>query len=277
MAPVREHENERAAGEPEQRASRQRRELDHEEERERDRQWRLQTMPGLEAQVERREHEQRDDELDPEMVRVARQRVRPKHLLRSPDGTEDVDPRLARGDRLDEQLVEIEAGLGENELDDAVDGVQADPPEERGERVPVEAHAASREQRHACHEEPEVEDELHHPLRPLRERLPRVEAVEAGEVDEREHDEERQCDERRARYASVVPLEAIPDEEHEEDGGQDVRERERAGELPLQLVERDREDRQEEEPVEHRLRRCTASRTDATRERRSPARSSAQS
>ncbi len=51
----------------------------------------------------------------------------------------------------------------------------------------------------------------------------------------------------------VVPLEAIPGEEDQEDRGEDVGQRERARELPLELVERDREDREEEEPLEHRL------------------------
>ena len=98
-----------------------------------------------------------------------------------------------------------------------------------------------------------MQDELHHALRPLRERLSRVEAVEAGEVDERERDEERQRDDRRARKASVALLDAVPYEEHEEHRGQDVRERERPRELPLQLVERHGEHRQQEQPVEHGL------------------------
>ena len=158
------------------------------------------------------------------------------------------------------------------ELDHAVHRVQADPAEERGERVPVEANAPAREQRDSGHEEAEVEDELHHPLGPLRERLGRVEVVEAREVDEREEDEERESDHRGPGEASVVLLEAIPREEHEEDGREDVRERQRAGELPLQLVERDREDRQEEQPVEHgwasTRSRASGSRTAAERSSR---------
>ena len=35
-------------------------------------------VPALEPQVERRQHEQRHDELDPEVVRVAGERVRPE-------------------------------------------------------------------------------------------------------------------------------------------------------------------------------------------------------
>ena len=166
------------------------------------------------------------------MVRVAGQRVRAEDLLRSADGTEHVDPGLARRDRLDEQLVEVDPALGEGELDHAVQGVQPDPAEKRRQRVPVEANPASGQQRDPRDEEPEVEDELHHPLGPLRERLARVEAVEAREIDEREREEERERDHRRAREAPVAPLEAIPDEEDEEDRREDVRKRERARRAP---------------------------------------------
>ena len=253
VAAVRQREHERAAPEAEERAARERRELDHEQECERDGEGRLQPMPGLEPEVQRRQHEQRDDELDAEVVRIAGERVRAEHLLRPADGSEDVDPGLPRRDGLDEELVEVDAALGEDELDHAVHRVQADPAEERGERVPVEANAPAREQRDSGHEEAEVEDELHHPLGPLRERLGRVEVVEAREVDEREEDEEREGDHRGPGEAAVVPLEAIPREEHEEDGREDVGERQRARELPLQLVERDGEDREQEEAVEDRL------------------------
>ena len=161
-------------------------------------------MSRLEPEIQRREHEQRDDELDPEVVRVAGERVRPEDLLRPADGAEHVDAGLPRRDRLDEELVEVDPALGEHELDHAVHRVQADPAEERGERVPVEAQRPAGEQRDPGDEEPEVEDELDHPLRPLRERLPRVEAVEAREVDEGEAGEERERDHRGAREAPVV-------------------------------------------------------------------------
>ena len=141
---VRQREHERAAAETEQRAARERRELDDEEERERDRERRLQAMPRLEPEVQRRQHEQRDDELDPEVVRIAGERVRPEDLLRPADGAEDVDPGLPRRDRLDEQLVEVDPALGEDELDHAVHRVQPDAAEERGERVPVEAQSPRR-------------------------------------------------------------------------------------------------------------------------------------
>ncbi len=253
VAAIRQREHESTTGEPQKRTSRERRELDDEEKCERDCERRPQSVPGLEAEVERRQHEQRDDQLDPEVVRITCQRVRAEHLLRPTDGAEDVDPGLARRDRLDEQRIEVDAALCERELDHAVDGIQPDTPEERGERVPVEAHAAAREQRDPGHEEPEVKDELHHPLCPLRECLRRIEAVEPCEVDEREQEEERECDERRPREARVAPLEAIPHEEHEKQRREDVRQRQRSGELPLQLVEGDREDREQEQAVEDGL------------------------
>ncbi len=189
------------------------------------------------------------------MVGIACQRVGAEDLLRPADRAEHVDPGLARRDRLDQDLVEVRPRhLGEGELDDAVAGVEGDPAAEGGQRVPVEPHAPPRDQGNAGHEEAEVQDELHHPLRPLRERLARVEVVEAEQVDDRKRGEEGEPDDGGARELRVPPLEAIPREEDEEDGGQDVRERERARELPLQLVERDREDRGEEQPVEHGLR-----------------------
>ena len=132
----------------------------------------------------------------PRWFGIARQRVRAEHLLRPADGAEHVDPGLPGRDRLDEELVEVDSALGESELDHAVHRVQADPAEERRQRVPVEANPSAREQRDTGDEEPEVEDELHHPLRPLRERLGRVEAVEAREVDKGEREEERERDER---------------------------------------------------------------------------------
>ena len=49
-------------------------------------------MAALEPEVQRSEDEKRDDELDPEVVRVTRQCVRPKHLLRPADRPEHVDP-----------------------------------------------------------------------------------------------------------------------------------------------------------------------------------------
>ena len=210
-------------------------------------------MSRLQPEVQRRQHEQRDHELDTEVVRVARERVRPEHLLRTTDRAEHVDPRLSGRDRLDQERIEIDAALREYELNDAVHGVQTDPTEKRSQREPVEPHPAPRKQRDARDEESEVEDELDHSLGPLRERLRRVEAVEAGQIEEREGREEAERDGRRAREASVAVLDAVPHEEDEEDRRQHVRKRQRAGQLPLQLVERDGEDRQQEQALDRRL------------------------
>ena len=57
------------------------------------------------------------------------------------------------------------------ELDDPVDGVRDEAGHEDGEGRPVEALAAAGEVGQADDEEEEVEDELDHPLRPLRQRL----------------------------------------------------------------------------------------------------------
>ena len=65
--------------------------------------------------------------------------------------------------------------LRDGELRDAVRGVCRHAADERGEREPVELHAAAGEQRDAGDEEQEVQEELHDPLRPLRERLGRLE------------------------------------------------------------------------------------------------------
>ena len=157
--------------------------------------------------------------------------------------------------RLDQERVEVPgAKLGCEELDDAVDSVQRDSTAERRQREPVEPLRAAGEQRHAGDEGPEVEQELHHPLRPLRQRLVGVEVEVADEVDEEERGEEREPDDRGSREPPVSSLEAIPQEAHEEPGGQDVGEREVGGELPVDLRERDEEDRGEEEGVDRGLR-----------------------
>ena len=184
-------------------------------------------MAPLEPEIERSEHQQRDDELDPEMVGVSRQRVRTEHLLRPADCPEYVDPGLPRGDGLDQGSVEVRAReLRKRELNHAVQGVQGDPSEERGQGQPVERERAPREERDARHQEAEVEHELDHSLRPLRERLRRVERVEASEVHEREREEEDEGDHGRAREPRVAALEPVPDEDDQKDGREDVGERE---------------------------------------------------
>ena len=95
-----------------------------------------------------------------------------------------------------------------------------------------------------------MEDELDHPLRPLCERLGRLEVEPADQVDEEERQEEG---ERHGSCARELPVEALdpvyrePDHEQERD---DVREGHRSRDLPLELRERDGEDRREEEPLD---------------------------
>ena len=126
------------------------------------------------------------------------------------------------------------------------------PADERGEREPVEAQPASRDQGHARDQEQEVEDELDHPLRPLGERLRGLEVEPPDQVHEEEREEERERDGRRAREPPVEALGPVHGERDDEQEGHDVRERHRPGDLPLELRERDREDRREEEPLDQR-------------------------
>ena len=92
-----------------------------------------------------------------------------------------------------------------------------------------------------------MEQELDHPLRPLVERLLRLEVVEADQVDEEERREEGEDDQNRARGTSVVGGEPVGGERDEEENRQDVGERDRPGHVPVHLRERDREDGREEE------------------------------
>ena len=65
------------------------------------------------------------------------------------------------------------------ELQHAVHAVCEQSRCEPAHRAPVEALAAAREERDRAHEEDEVDDELHHPLLVLVERLLRLQVVEA--------------------------------------------------------------------------------------------------
>ena len=197
-------------GEAEEAAPRERRQLHEQAEREKRGERCLEPVTGLEAQVDRRQHEQRDHELDSEVVRVAGQPVRPEDAP-AVDGAEDVDRGVAARDRLDQQRVEVpDAELGGEQLHDPVDGVQRDAAAERGERVPVEPLRPPGEQRHPRDEEAEVEDELDHPLRPLRQRLLGVEVEEAGEVEEQERREEHEPDDRGPRQTPVSRARSDP-------------------------------------------------------------------
>ncbi len=190
VAAVRDQEDEEPAAETEHPATRERRELDDEQEAEQHRQRRPQAVPLLEAQVDRQQQHEHGRQLDPEVVRVSRERVDAEDVL-TLDRAVDVDLARPAGERLEPARVEVPSGpLRDQELGDAVQGIGGDTRHERGEREPVEPDAAAGDQRDACDEEQEVEEELHHPLGPLGERLRRLEVEPPDQVDEQEGGEE---------------------------------------------------------------------------------------
>ena len=208
-------------------------------------------MPLLEPEVDREEEQDARRDLDPEVVRVTREGVDAVDE-RPLDRAEDVDLARPAGDRLEPRLVEVGARrLGDGELHEPVGAVRRDAADERRERQPVEPEPASRDQGHSRDQEEEVEDELDHPLRPLRQRLRRLEVEPPDQVHEEEREEERERDGCRARELPVEALDPVHDERDHEQERDDVREGHRPGDLPLELRERDGEDRREEEPLDH--------------------------
>jgi hypothetical protein len=209
-------------------------------------------MPALQAQVDREQKEDPCGDLDPEVVRVAGEGVHPVHE-RAFDRAEDVDLARPARERLEPCLVEVAAGrLGDRELCQAVRTVRRHPQDERGEGHPVEAEPAARDQRDARDQEQEVEKELDHPLRPLRERLGRLQVEPPDQVHEEERHEERERHERCARELPVEALEPVDEERDQEDERDDVREGHRPRHFPLELGERDGEDGREEQPLDER-------------------------
>jgi hypothetical protein len=207
-------------------------------------------MTSLQPQVDREQEEDPRGDLDPEVIRIARQGVHPVHE-RALDRPEDVDLARAPREWLEPRLVEVPARrLRDYELRQAVGAVRRHPAHERGEGQPVEAEPATRDQRDPGDQEQEVEKELDHSLRPLRERLRRLQVEPSDQVHEEEREEEAERDHRRPRKPPVEALDAEHGERHEEDEGDDVREGHRARHLPLELGERDREDGGEEQPLD---------------------------
>src|SRR5205823_1063918 len=234
-------------------------------------------MAPLEAQVERRQGEERHEQHDPEVVRVAGERVRPVDA-RAVDGAVDVDRARAPGERAEHGAVEVVAGARREQLEDAVAGVHGQAGGEDGKCLPVEAGRAADEVRDAADEQAEVEGELHHPLHELVERLLRIEVEEADQVDEQEGGEEEEDDRRRPLHAAVARGEPVEREREHEEAGEDVLERDVAAERPVDLLPRDREGAREEEdlcpasadPAHARLRSRSASSSErASRESRS--------
>src|SRR5262249_59242953 len=105
-------------------------------------------------------------------------------------GAVDVDLARVAGERLDQDGVEVVPRLRGEELEDAVGGIRRDAKAEPGQHPPVDALARVREVVDRCDEEREVKDELADPLPELRQRLRRLEVVEADQINEQEGREE---------------------------------------------------------------------------------------
>ncbi len=211
-----------------------------------------QPVAAAEPEVERRQHEQRNHELDPEVVRIAGERVRPEHA-RTLDRAVDVDLAGAARDRRQHRLVEVDPEhLRGAELHDPVERVRDEAGQEDAEGRPEEALVAPGDVRDADDEEEEVEQELDHPLRPLRQRRLGLEVEEADQVDEQEREEEERGRGGAPRDPAVARADARAEPGDEEDAGEHVGEAERARHLPLQLGEADREHGREEEDVDDR-------------------------
>ena len=79
--------------------------------------------PRGEPQVDRQQDEQRDDQHDPEVVRVAGERIRPVDAL-ALDRAVDVDRARPAGQRREHGVVEVPPALRGDELQHAVGGVE---------------------------------------------------------------------------------------------------------------------------------------------------------
>ncbi len=179
-------------------------------------------MAALESEVDREQHQQRNDELDPEVIGVARERVRPIDV-RSPDRAVDVDLARAPGQRGEDGGVEVPSGrLCDAELQHAVESVEGKASAERRQRPPVEPLATAGDECHGSEEEQEVEQELDHALPPLRQGRGRLEIEEPEQVDSEKREEERERDRRTAREPAVEPLDPAQSEGEQEEHGQHV-------------------------------------------------------
>ena len=174
--------------------------------------------PALEPEVQRRQREQRHDEHHAEMVRVARERVRPVDA-RAVHRSVDVDRARAAGQRRKHRRVEVVAGARAEQLQHAVHAVREEAGAEPAERAPVIPLAAPHEVRDRRDQEEEVQDVLHHPLRELVERLLRLEVEVAEQIHEQERREEAEHDRRRARHRAPARQREREQEEHREHVG----------------------------------------------------------
>ena len=140
--------------------------MDEEQESEQHRQRDAQPVPAFQSEVHRQQCQQRYAQHDREVVRVARQCVRPEDR-RSVDRAVDVDRARAAGQRREDALVEVHATTRREQLEDRVHAVGREAERERGDRTPVKGPRPPRHVRDGGGEEQEVEDELDHPLEPL--------------------------------------------------------------------------------------------------------------
>src|SRR5581483_9898727 len=259
VAPVGHREHERSDAEPEEPATGQRRSLDDEQEADRRREPLAHAMAALQPQVQRRQDEQRHDQHDPEVVRVARHRVRAEDA-RAVDRAVDVDLARTAGDRREERRVQVAAAPRDEELCDPVERVHRDPPAEPAERPPEVALPAAREPHDRGREEREVDRPLRQALPPLSQRVGVREVEVSDQVHEQERREEAQHDRRRPRHEEARRRERERPEEAER---KHVGEGDRAGEVPVDLLERDAEHRREEEEA-RRLPHVSSSRRRAS-------------
>ena len=187
QAVVRNREYKKSCRETEEAASRQGRELDDEQESQQRSEGRPQPVAPLKPQVDRKKHQQWNDEHDPKVVRIEHERVGPKDIL-SIHRPEHVDS-TANGarDRLEHDLVEVSpTGLCIAELEQAVYGVNRDPAHEPAERTPVVILRTSRKMGDASDQEGKVDYELDHPLRELISVGDGLDIEEADEIDDGE-------------------------------------------------------------------------------------------
>ena len=141
-------------------------------------------------------------------------------------------------------MVEVRARPRCEQLQDTVGTVDDEPDGERGDGLPVEGDGATRQVGNACGEEEEVQDELHHALPPLVERLLRLDVEEADQVDHQQCGEDCEHRHGRAREAGTSPFEGEGDQEHDRE---DVGEPDRARDVPLHLLPGDAQECGQEE------------------------------
>ena len=208
-------------------------------------------MPTLEPQVDRKQNEQRDDQHDPEMIGIERQRVGAIDR-RAVDRAVDVDAAaLVGADRGEHRLVQVAAGaFCDGKLEQPVQTVRDHASDEPPERAPVHRLRALGEVGDGADEEQEVQRELHDPLGKQLAVGERLEVEERHQVDDREErEEEEQYADRpwEAPVGAACARRRVGDEEHRGGDVGDVHVRPAGG--PAHLGPGDREDVGEQQGV----------------------------